>query len=85
LASQGAFPEKTAFTHQGNGGFFAGFRDYREPYLTFLNIENGVSSISLCENPLLPYKGEALPAMSECGEKTLGSKPWLDLSPEECI
>jgi hypothetical protein len=50
-----------------------------------LNIENGVSSISLCENPLLPYKGEALPAMSECGEKTLGSKPWLDLSPEERI
>src|ERR1700730_3057095 len=75
LACQRPFTEKISLAQYADGGFLAGLGYDSEPHFALLDIENSVSRIPLCEDPLLLGNSQALPALANGREEGAGIEP----------
>jgi hypothetical protein len=72
LPCQRAFPKKISLILYSDRGFLANLGYDSKLYLAFLDIKDGVSRITLREDPLLLGNGQALPALADGGEECVG-------------
>jgi hypothetical protein len=72
LACERAFPKEASLAQHGDSGLFTDLGHDGEPDFAFLDIENSVSRIALCKDPMLFGNGHALPALANGCQEGIG-------------
>src|SRR5258708_39012750 len=75
LARKRTFSEKLSFAQYAQGGFLANLGYDSEPNLAFLDVEDCVSLVSLCEDCLFLGNGHDFPTLADSGKEF----PWVEV------